>query len=104
MNIVYVPCKDKKEAQKVANRVISGKLAFCANIIPSVHSIYLWKGKVEESEEAIIILKTLPHLVKKLITSIKKHHPYEMPEIISWKIDEINKEISRWVLNELKAN
>lgn len=102
MNVVYFATKNEAEAQKIAKAVISEKLAFCANIIPSAYSIYLWKGKVEESDEAIVILKTLPHLVKKLISTVKRLHSYEMPEIISWKIDQTTPEVEKWASAELK--
>lgn len=102
MNIVYVPCKDKVEAKKIARKLTANKLAVCINIIDHIESVYRWKGKVEESVEAIIIIKTLPHLVKKLISTIKKLHSYEMPEIVSWRVDEVDPEILKWASRELK--
>jgi len=102
MNIVYFACKDKDESKKVAHTIIKEKLAFCANIIPGCHSIYRWKGKVEEAEESILIVKTFPHLVKKLIDRIKNLHSYQMPEIISWKIDDVSSDIVKWASDELK--
>ena len=102
MNIVYFACKNNDEAQKIARAIISRKLAFCVNIVPKCYSIYLWKGKMEESTEAVVILKTLPHLVKKAISLIKNLHSYEMPEIVSWKIDKTTPEVEKWISKELK--
>lgn len=87
MNIVYFASKDVAEAEKITRATISEKLAFCANIIPGCHSVYWWKGKVENSNETLVIIKTLPHLVAKVIKRIKELHSYEMPEIVSWKIE-----------------
>ncbi|MBI3379604.1 divalent-cation tolerance protein CutA [Candidatus Gottesmanbacteria bacterium] len=101
MNIVYVPCKNEEESKEIANIIIKEKLAFCTNIIPGCYSIYRWQGKVEKSEESLLIIKTLPHLVKKLISRIKNLHSYKMPEIISWKIDEVSPGIVNWAVNEL---
>ncbi|MBI4990561.1 divalent-cation tolerance protein CutA [Candidatus Gottesmanbacteria bacterium] len=100
--IVYVPCKDKAEAKKIARDLVKNKLAACTNIIPTVVSIYRWKGKMEEATESILISKTASNLVDRVISQIKKLHSYEMPEIISWKIDKTTKEISQWLTNELK--
>lgn len=102
MNIVYCTCKNDLEARKIAKKVIGEKLAFCTNIISNCNSIYRWKGKIEESSETIIIIKTLPHLVNKLIREIKKLHTYQMPEIVSWKIDDVSPEIVKWASDELK--
>lgn len=102
MNIVYFACKNDLEARKIAKKVIGEKLAFCTNIIANCNSIFRWKGKIEESVETIVIFKTLPHLVNNLIARIKKLHSYQMPEIISWKIDDASPEIVKWASGELR--
>lgn len=102
MNIIYFACKDSAEAEKIAQDVIEKKLAFCTNILSECFSIYRWKGKTEKSKEAVVIMKTLPHLVKKAIAAIKKLHSYQMPEIISWTIDEVDSDILNWASDELK--
>lgn len=102
MNIVYVPCKDKEEARKIAKELVGNKLAICINIINSVDSIYLWKGKVAESHESLLLIKTSERLVDDVITQIKKLHSYDLPDIISWKIDKTTPEVERWFENELK--
>ncbi len=102
MNIIYFACKDFVEARKIAKELVVKKLAFCTNIISDCYSIYRWKGETEESKEVLVIIKTLPHLVKKAISEIIKLHSYQMPEIISWKIDEVSSDILNWASDELK--
>ena len=102
MNIIYVPCKDKEEAQKIARHLVSNKFAICINIIDSIHSVYLWKGKVKESHESLLIIKTSQKLVDAAIEKIKKLHSYDLPDIISWKIDKTTTEVEKWIERELK--
>ncbi len=102
MNIVYVPCKDKVEAKKIARNLLNRKLAICINIIGSIESVYLWKGKVEESYESLLIIKTSGRLIDKVIREIKKLHSYDLPDILSWKIDKITKEVDQWIADELR--
>lgn len=102
MNIIYVPCKNKKEAQKIARHLVSNKFAICINIIHPVDSIYLWKGKVAESYESLLLIKTSEKLVDDVITQIKKLHSYNLPDIISWKIDRTILEVEEWFKKEMK--
>lgn len=102
MNIVYVPCKDKVEAKRIARNLISQKLAICINIIDSIESVYLWKGKTEESYESLLIIKTSGRLVDKVIAKIKKLHSYNLPDILSWKIDKTTTEVNQWLTDELR--
>lgn len=100
-SVIYVPCKDKSEAARIARDLIGHKLAFCTNIIGSVHSVYRWEGKTEESDEAILIIKTGTGLVGKVSDSVNKLHSYKSPEIISWEIDKISKKTDNWLKKEL---
>ena len=67
MKIVYITCKDEKEALKMGHILIKEKLAACVNIVPVIKSIYKWKGKVTEDAESIVFVKTTSKKVKKLI-------------------------------------
>ena len=101
MIIVYVPCKDLTEAKSISRYLTKNKLAVCINIISPIYSIYRWKGKVEQTKEALMIIKTDDKLVDKVFSSIKKLHSYNTPEIISWKVDKTTDQISNWVKKEL---
>ena len=101
MNIIYLPCKDLDEAQKIATKLLEMKLAFCTNIIPSVFSIYRWKGRIEKINECLLLIKTKQELVSESIKLVKKIHSYELPEVIWWDV-ETTKNIRNWIKTELK--
>ncbi len=77
-----------KEANRLATHLIEEKLAACVNIIPSATSIYIWKGKLEQDEEAILFIKTTTACVDRLSARLKALHPYDVPEIISLQIKD----------------
>ena len=81
MIIYYVPCKDNKEAKKIAKELLKQKLIACANITPS-ESIYIWEGKIKEEKESILIIKTLDRWEEEVKETIKKIHSYDLPAII----------------------
>ncbi|NQU98051.1 divalent-cation tolerance protein CutA [Candidatus Woesearchaeota archaeon] len=95
MILYYVPCKDKKEAKKIAKELLKEKLIACANIVDS-DSIYEWEGKLKEEKEAIMFIKTLDRCEEEVKDKIRELHSYDIPAII--KITgRANKEYLSWM-------
>jgi periplasmic divalent cation tolerance protein len=88
---------DVEMANGIARTLVGEKFAACANIIPTVHSIYRWKGKVEAGGEAIVFFKTTRDRQKAFQDKLRSLHPYELPEIIYLKIDKGWPDYLRWV-------
>ena len=93
--VVYVPFKNKSEAEKICSVLLKEKLISCANFL-SASSIYFWKGKVAKAKEVIAICKTKPALVNRIELRIKALHSYDVPCVLSWNVDA-NKEFENWV-------
>ena len=102
-SMVYVTAKDKDEAKAIGRGLLEEKLAACVNIIDSVSSIYWWKGKIEEAEEAVLIAKTKETLVPELIKKVKSRHSYECPCIVSLPIQDGYPLFLDWIKNETKG-
>ncbi len=95
--MVFVTVPDKKTADKIIKSVLAKKLAACVNISKNIDSYYWWKGKIEQSKELLLIMKTVKSKFKLLEKDIKKNHPYEVPEIIAADISLGNKEYLKWI-------
>jgi periplasmic divalent cation tolerance protein len=91
----------KEEAQKIARYLVEQKLAACVQITGPIESIYHWKGKVENSQEWLCLIKTRAELFEKVESSIKKLHSYETPEIVAVPIVKGSKEYLNWLDYEL---
>ena len=101
MILVYVVCKDKKEADTIGKSLVKKKLVACANIFP-VGSFYYWNEKLVEDNEFVLLLKTLPETYDILKKEIKKLHSYDLPAII--KINaEANGEYEKWIKKNTKS-
>lgn len=72
------------------------KLAACANIFP-ITSIFRWKNNIEEAHEFGIIVKTKSEKVKDIEKRVKEIHSYEVPCVISLKIDEGSADYLKWI-------
>ncbi len=94
--IIYTTFPNLNSAKKIINLLIHKKIIACANIF-KISSIYRWKGKIEHSAEYGAFIKTKKANYKKLEKLIKQHHPYEVPEIISWSIEKGYKPYLDWI-------
>ena len=79
---VYSTTGNIDEARKIARILVKEKLAACVNIIPTIESIYSWKGKIEEVSECVIIAKTTKKNINDTVEKIKQIHSYDVPDII----------------------
>jgi periplasmic divalent cation tolerance protein len=74
--IVYVTVPSAEVGKRIANEIVRERLAACVNILPQLTSIYEWKGKVEEENEAMLIIKTTSERLSPLKEAVLKIHPY----------------------------
>jgi periplasmic divalent cation tolerance protein len=55
--IAFSTFPDKEIAEKIARDLVQNAIVACANLVPSVESIYFWNEKVETSAEVFAIFK-----------------------------------------------
>ncbi|OHB75814.1 MAG: cation tolerance protein CutA [Planctomycetes bacterium RBG_16_59_8] len=94
---VLCSCGGKAEARRLARTIVREKLGACVSVIPSVASVYRWKGKVEESRESLLLIKTTRSLFRKLERRLREIHSYEVPEIIALPIAAGSAPYLRWL-------
>jgi periplasmic divalent cation tolerance protein len=82
VSIIYSTTDTMNTAKTIARVLIKEKLVACVHIIPKIESIYRWQGKLEETNECVLLAKTSERNVQKTIQKIRSLHPYEVPEII----------------------
>lgn len=98
--VVLITCPDEESAARISNTLLDMKLIACSNMIPSMKSVFWWHGKKHGASEVLLMLKTREALVKKIVRSVKKIHPYSVPEIIAIPIVGGNKGYTRWIEEE----
>lgn len=93
----YVPFPDLQTAKNHAHALISEKFIVCANLIPQMDSIYLWKGSVQSSSECLAILKCAWGRRQKLEKKLQELHPYEVPCIAQIALLDLNESYRKWI-------
>ncbi len=97
---IVVTCQDQKEANKIAQVLLSKKLIVCANSWP-VNSRYWWKGKIQRDKEMILVCKGLNKNIIEIKKEITRIHSYKLPVITVEKIDT-DSDVLRWVKQVIK--
>ena len=85
--LVLTTCPGTITAKKIANDLVIAKLAACVQIIPGVQSFFRWVGKVDNSEEILLLIKTTADRYPALQDRITSLHPYDLPEIVTIPIN-----------------
>lgn len=102
IKLAYVTCKNNKEANQIASKLINNNLIACANIISNVQSIFKWKNKLTKNKETILIAKTKKSKTKNIMSIVSEIHSYENPCIVFFDIKEGSKQFLTWVNQCLK--
>ena len=102
ISLLFLTCANKKEASKIAFTLLKKRLIVCAKSLP-VSSSSLWKGKIENSREILLIMETDDSLFDRIEAEVRKIHSYETFVLISLPVSKSSKGIENWLEIELKA-
>jgi periplasmic divalent cation tolerance protein len=90
-----------REANRMAEKLVSEKLAACVTVLPGAISHFFWEGKLSREKEAVIIAKTTRGNAGKMINKIKEIHPYQVPEILFFQAGRGEEAYLDWVNKSL---
>jgi len=86
MLLVFSTFANEGDAARVAQTLVEERLIACANILPGARSIYRWEGKVADTREAVMLMKTRKQDWTALLSRLHDLHPYDVPECIAVRI------------------
>lgn len=99
--LVLSACDSEESAAALARTLVEQRLAACVNILPGARSIYRWQGKIEDSPEWVLIIKSRRDLFGRLREAIAKTHSYEVPEVIALPVVDGSLAYLAWLDREL---
>lgn len=102
--VILVTCNSRSEAEKISRILVEARLIACANIVPSVQSIFRWQGEVCNEQEVLIIMKSVKTNLDRIIAKTKAVHSYDVPEIIALPIVAGSSDYLKWVEQETRKN
>ncbi|MEM1049559.1 MAG: divalent-cation tolerance protein CutA [Pseudomonadota bacterium] len=100
---VWINCKDRQEAEMLAETLIAERLAASANTLPAIASLFHWRGAVVSAEEVPLIVKTNGLSFEALQRRVSDLHSYETPCILGLSADRVNAAYAAWLQREIPA-
>ena len=95
--VVLVTAGNKVEAEKISRGLIESKLVACVNIVEKIDSLFWWQGKIDQSPESLLVIKSRKSNFAKIVKLVKSLHSYDVPEIIALPIVCADKAYLRWM-------
>ncbi|MBL9185273.1 MAG: divalent-cation tolerance protein CutA [Verrucomicrobiaceae bacterium] len=103
-NILVVLCTfpDVEKARQTGTALVEAQLAACVNLLPGIESIYRWQGAVERAGEVLAVFKTTASSWPSFEQRLRELHPYEVPEIVALRPEQVAESYARWVMAETR--
>jgi periplasmic divalent cation tolerance protein len=99
--VVLMTAANRDEAGRIAEMLVSERLAGCVQILPEIQSIYRWQGEVAREMEILLLAKTTRDRFADLVSSVTEIHSYETPEIVALSITAAAEPYLKWLLGSL---
>ena len=100
MNLLFLTCANEEEAEKISTTLLSKKLVFCIKKTP-VSSSFLWKGKIDNSNEILLVMDSVEENFEKVNEEVRKLHSYDTYVLSSVPVNKTTKEVEKWIRDEL---
>ena len=95
--IALTTCGSPEEAARLAQELVSRRLAACINVVPGVRSFYWWDNCVQDDTEVLLVIKTRVELLPQLEAALHESHSYEVPEFLVLPIVDGSSAYLAWI-------
>lgn len=101
--MVFITCPDEAIARQFGQHLVGAGLAACVNVVPGVSSIYRWQDKVQQDQEAMMMIKTAAERLPEITAWIRQNHPYDLPEVVAVPVVAGHDGYLQWVNDAVAA-
>ena len=85
--IVFTTFPDLDTARQIGTKLVEEQVAACVNLLGPAESIYRWQGSIETAVEIPALIKTTRMGLPKLEETLRRLHPYEVPELLAVPVE-----------------
>lgn len=101
LSLIITAYPSRRETRRASDSFLKKKLAACVKL-SEVESSYWWKGKIVKDNETLVTIVTTKKNVGRVVSAIKREHPYTVPEIIEIPVNTKNKKYLEWACDVTK--
>ncbi len=100
MRLILTTFANADDAARVIRQLVEEKLVACGTIFPGVRSIYAWQGVIEDTAEAVVLLKTASDFASEAQARLLFLHPYDTAESVIISPEAVAPRYLAWVLEQ----
>ena len=97
--IISTSTDSKENADAITQQLLEKKLVACVQST-TIQSAYHWEGKIIQSVEICLQMKTKRSLFENIQAELETLHTYEVPEIIMVPMAGVNLPYLQWIEEE----
>jgi periplasmic divalent cation tolerance protein len=101
---VTTSVNSKKTADRIARKLLEERLAACVQVLGPIDSRYWWENRIEHAREWFCFAKARSRDYRGIQAAVKKIHPYDVPEILSFPILDGNPDYLEWIRKTTTQN
>lgn len=95
--LVWCPFPDSESAAAAARTLLDEGLIACANILPPMRSLYVWRGESGDESEIGVLFKTNAARLAPVTRRLGELHPYDEPAVLGWHCDTAAPGTAAWL-------
>lgn len=95
--VVLMTAANRHEAGRIAEMLVSLRLAACVQVLPEIQSTYRWQGEVMRDSEVLLLAKTTSDRFEDLDRTVREIHSYETPEIVALPVTAVSGPYLKWL-------
>jgi periplasmic divalent cation tolerance protein len=95
--VAFSTCPDEGVGQRIAEALVTEKLATCVNRIANVRSSYIWDGRLQDDGEILLIIKSTAERLPAMRARLIDLHPYDLPELVVTNVIGGNEPYLDWI-------
>lgn len=94
----------RDEAERLGEGLVGSGLAACCSVIPMIHSIYKWEGRLVREHEAMLLVKTSSTQVEAAKAYILERHSNDVPEVLILDVEGGSPAYLEWLFKETSGS
>ncbi|XP_030635819.1 protein CutA homolog [Chanos chanos] len=103
-SILLINCPTEQAAKDIGRGIMEKRMAACVNILPRTVTMYFWKGEIQDASEILLLVRTRSSLIQRLMDYVKSVHPYEIPEVLSFPVEDGSLSYMKWMDDAVPEN
>lgn len=98
--LAYITAPNRDEALRIGKALLEARLAACINVLDGMQSVFWWQGRLEESRECVLLVKSSAARKEAITAKVRELHGYSLPCVIFWPLEGGNPEYLAWIEKE----